>query len=43
MSLFYGHTKNIPIILKFFIYKLDASLQITVHGQNLFLVENEKN
>lgn len=24
------------IILKFFIHKLDASLQITVHGQNFF-------
>lgn len=24
------------IILKFFIHKLDASLQITVHGQNVF-------
>lgn len=27
-------TRKTAIILKFFIHKLDASLQITLHGQN---------
>lgn len=36
MKIIHRDPSKTAIILKFFIHKLDASLQITVHGQNVF-------